>query len=92
MATKGWMPKYLAKPISILWWDLDVFLPPALILLLGLLLNALLTSFIIMLIYVNMMKIYRRNLPDGFLGNLCYFLGLKSLKGYPHYIENNFRE
>lgn len=89
---KGWFPRYFDSPIQVLFWEIDEILPFFVMALIGLFLGGFLWCLGIGIILSWCIIKYKKNLPTGFMGNLFYIAGLRSIKGYPSYLENDFRE
>jgi conjugal transfer pilus assembly protein TraL len=89
---KGWFPRYFDSPIQILWWEIDEILPLFLMLMIGLFFGSFLFCAVIGFVLFWLITKYKKNLPNGYIGNILYMTGLRRIKGYPSYLENKFRE
>lgn len=87
----GRIPRYLDAPITILIWDADVFIPAALLFVLGVFTRnfLLFTSFSVVYLYV--MARCQNNLPRGMVGNILHRFGLYPYSGYPDGAIHRFR-
>jgi type IV conjugative transfer system protein TraL len=79
----GKIPRYLDAPITILLWDADVFMPAAMLFILGIFTHNfwLFTSFAG--IYLYAMAHFQHHLPRGMVGNILHHYGLYPYSGYP---------
>jgi type IV conjugative transfer system protein TraL len=91
-AYRGWIPRSLNDPPSFLWWDLNIALPPIIILIVGIFSGFLLPSLAFVTLYFYAVRKYREKLPKGFIFNLLYAFGYLNLKGYPLYAQRRFWE
>lgn len=85
------IPRYLHRPLQILWWESDEFLILMLSLGLWLIFGGyyfILIGFVVPYIYSKFKKRHSR----GFFGHLSYFCGIKSFKGYPEFFMKDFIE
>lgn len=85
MAAKGTgrIPRYLDAPITILIWDADVFLPAAVLFVLGIFTRNFFTCAGIAVTYLYLMARCQNNLPRGMIGNVLHRTGLYPYAGYP---------
>lgn len=76
------VPQYLSKPIQFVWFEIDEVCMWFLFFLLFLLFSNWL-SFLGMFICPYLFAKYKKNFPNGFLGHIFFYFGLKELKYYP---------
>jgi len=84
-------PKYLHKPLMILWFELDEFMVICVGFTLCLMKTGLWHWFLFPVFVWYYMHIKRNN-ARGFLKHFFYFLGLFRIHGYPEYFEKEFAE
>ena len=84
-------PKYLHKPLMILWFELDEFI----VFIVGFALSAMKSGlwhwFLLPVFVWYYMRIKRKN-ARGFLKHALYMLGFTKMQGYPEYFEKEFAE
>lgn len=90
--SKGWMPRYLSAPPIILFWDANFIMPILLVFLLGVFLENVMLALVLIAVWIILHKQAKRHLPQGFTSNLMHMLHVRPVKGYPSFLENNFRE
>lgn len=88
---QGRIPRYLDAPITILIWDLDVFVPAAAMFLIGLFTHNLLLFLALSVGYIYVITLYQRKFPSGVMGNLMHYWGIYKYKGYPDGYIHTFR-
>jgi type IV conjugative transfer system protein TraL len=89
---QGWIPRSLNDPPSFLWWDLNIALPPIILLVIGIFSGWLLPAILFVSVYLYAVGKYKEKLPKGFFFNILYACGYLNLKGYPLYAQSWFRE
>lgn len=87
----GRIPRYLDAPITILIWDADVFIPAALLFVIGVFTRNFLLFSAISVAYLYAMARCQNSLPRGMVGNVLHRLGLYPYEGYPDGAIRRFR-
>lgn len=77
------IPRYLDAPITILIWDADVFIPAALLFVLGIFTRNFWLFASFSAVYLYAMARCQNSLPRGMVGNILHRLGLYPYAGYP---------
>ena len=85
------IPRYLDAPITILLWDLDVFLPGAVIFIVGVITHNMLLFGGIAVAYLYAMTRVQGSLPRGMTSNIMHRYGIFPFAGYPDGSINTFR-
>lgn len=88
---QGRIPRYLDAPITILIWDVDVFVPAFAMFLIGLFTRNLLLFLALACGYIYIVTLYQRKFPNGVMANIMHHWGLFPYKGYPDGFTKIFR-
>ncbi|MDO3377079.1 type IV conjugative transfer system protein TraL [Geoalkalibacter halelectricus] len=83
-------PFYLSKPFKILFLEVDDLIVIGCCYLLAMLFGGFFWLSLVALPVA--FHIFKRRMPQGFVANLPYFLGLVTLHGYPTFFEDEFAE
>jgi type IV conjugative transfer system protein TraL len=89
---RGWIPRSLNDPPSFLWWDLNIALPPIIILFVGIFSGHPFSAGSVVGLYFYVVRKYKEKLPKGFIFNILYAIGYLNLRGYPLYAQRRFWE
>lgn len=88
---QGRIPRYLDAPITILIWDVDVFIPAFALFLIGLFTHNLLLFSGIAGGYIYIITLYQKKFPNGVMANIMHYWGVYKYKGYPDGYIHTFR-
>ncbi len=77
----GRIPRYLDAPITILIWDADVFIPAALLFVIGIFTRNFLLCSSVAVAYLYVMAKCQNSLPRGMVGNVLHRFGLCGIPG-----------
>lgn len=89
---KGWFPKYLTAPIQFFVWEVDEIFPFLALFTMGFIFGGILILSMIGAFLSWLVIKHKEYLPEGFLGNLAYMVGIRDIPGYPSYLAGEFRE
>jgi len=79
----GRIPRYLDAPVSVLIWDADIFVPAAMLFILGIFTRNFWLFSTIAVGYLYVMARCQSKLPRGMVGNVMHRFGLYPYAGYP---------
>ncbi|MDL2216345.1 type IV conjugative transfer system protein TraL [Desulfovibrio sp. OttesenSCG-928-M14] len=85
------IPRYLDSPITIIIWDVDIFLPGAVIFILGVFTHNMLLFGGMAVFYLYCMTRIQGSLPRGMMGNILHRFGIYPYKDYPDGFISTFR-
>lgn len=83
-------PRYLHKPIQVLWWESDEFVIVMMFFILALMFGYVFWLFLIAGPYIYTK--FKRKYPRGFLKHLLWILGFVKVEHYPSFWEKEFIE
>ena len=86
----NYCPRYLHRPLQVLWWEADEFAIVMIFFTLALIYGYLFWLLMIAVPYGY--SKFKRKYPRGFIFHLLWFVGLLNFKGYPSFFEKEFRE
>jgi len=81
-------PKYLNRPVQVLWWEADEFAIVVIFFTLALMFGYVFWLFLFLGPYIYS-KLKKKN-PRGFFKHLLWFLGLIKIDHYPTFFERGF--
>ncbi len=85
------IPRYLDSPIQILIWDVDIFLPGALVFIIGVFTHNMVLFGLMAFGYLYMMTKLQHNLPRGMMNNILHKYGVYPYTRYPDGFIRVFR-
>jgi type IV conjugative transfer system protein TraL len=83
-------PRYLHKPIQVLWWEADEFVIVMIFFTLALIFGYVFWLFLFAGPYIYTK--FKRKYPRGFFKHLFWFSGVIKMKHYPSFFEKEFLE
>lgn len=89
--SKGRIPRYLDAPLTILIWDIDIFLPAFALFLVGLFTHSFISFSILAALYIYFITLYQKSFPRGLMDNILHKFGLCPYKSYPSGFITIFR-
>ena len=90
MSNRIRMPKYLHKPLQILWFDVNEIIIIVICYLMAMTFGGI--SWFILIIGPLMLIPYKRKKPRGYFQHVLIQLGFSKLIGYPIPVSKKFRE
>lgn len=88
---KGRIPRYIDAPVTILIWDVDVFLPAFVLFLVGFFTRNFVTFSLLAAGYIYLITLYQKKFPRGLMDNILHKWGVVPYSGYPSGFITVFR-
>ncbi len=86
----NYCPRYLYRPLQVLWWEVDEFAIVMIFFTLALIYGSFFWLLMIAVPYGY--SKFKKNYPRGFIFHLLWFIGLLDFHGYPTAFEKEFFE
>jgi len=90
--TTAWIPRYIDAPITLLFWDIDVFIPAAFLIVFGVYSGWFWSSILAAITYLWGVSRFKKKLARGVMDNVFHVLCLNPYRGYPSSFQNHFKE